>query len=186
MPTSLKDKVDIAQSVLTCIAILVGGLWGVNEYLEKKQQDRISKSFEIVGEFRKSEDSLRYGEFADSKDVSAILRNKLIKSTEKSAKIAELHTPELQGQLMRAIDRYENAVACVTTNHCDKNVLAAFLAHAANSWFVIGHGVILEIRERRNDVNYAADLETVRDWYCTLPESADHKRKKASWCKANR
>ena len=73
---SLKDNVDIVHSLVTCIAIVVGGIWGVSEYLEKKSQDRIGKSFEIVAKFRENEELRKYGEFEDSDDVIAILNDR--------------------------------------------------------------------------------------------------------------
>lgn len=185
MPASFKEKVEIAQSLLTCIAILVGGLWGVNEYLEKKNQDRISKSFEIMAEFRASEDFRHYGEFADSAAVSAILHDKLLKGAEKSDRIAKLHTAEVRNQLKRLIELYENAVVCVAVNHCDKKVIAAFMALDAHNTYVIGYGVIDELRTLHNDKHYADELLQVREWYCTLPEPANHKLKNASWCKGS-
>jgi len=183
MPTTVKEWVEVAQSLLTCIAILVGGIWGVNEYLEKKNQDRISKSFEIIAKFRSSEDSRNYGDFADSMAVNDILHDKRLKGSEKSKKIAMLHSNEAKKQLKRLIETYENAVVCVVVDHCDKNVIAAFMAPEAHSTYVIGYGVIKEQRELHNDQEYANELIQIREWYCTLPETIGHKLKRASWCK---
>jgi hypothetical protein len=185
VPVSLKEKVEIAQSLLTIIAILVGGLWGFNEYLEKKNQDRISKSFEIVDEFRASDDYRHYGEFIESGEVNGVLHDALLKGAGKSERIAKLHTDEVRGQLKRMIQTYENAVVCVEVNHCDKNVIAAFMAPEAHATYVVGYGVIKELRDLRNDREYANELVQLRGWYCTLPESANHKLKSASWCKEN-
>lgn len=183
MPTSLKEKLEIAQSFITILAIIIGGVWGINEYLEKKNQDRISKSFEIVAQFKESEDSRHYGEFVESKVVYEILHNKMLKAAEKSDRLAQLHTDELRNQLKRTIEIYENAVVCVTVKHCDKNVIAAFMASDAHATYVIGYGVIKELSDQRIDPGYADELVTIRDWYCSLPESADHKLKPVSWCK---
>lgn len=185
MPTSIKEKVEIAQSLLTIIAILVGGLWGMNEYLEKKNQDRISKSFEIVAEYRASDDLRRYGEFVESKAVNDILHDVLLKGVEKSERITKLYTDEVRNQLKRMVQAYENAVVCVMVNHCDKNVIAAFMAPEAHATYVIGYGVINELRDLRSDPEYANELVQIREWYCTLPESANHKLKRVSWCKEN-
>lgn len=185
MPTSLKEKVEIVQSILTSIAILVGGIWGVNEYLEKQHQDRISKSYEIVSEFRKNEDVVKYLEFSESTDVNSILHDKLLSAPEKSKKIAEIHKEDHRRQLKRIIGIYENAVACVISNHCDKSVIATFMAPVAHSTYVIGFGLIREIGESRNDISFSDELITVRDWYCTLPESASRKLGNASWCNSD-
>ncbi|MFA7268208.1 MAG: hypothetical protein WC073_02565 [Sterolibacterium sp.] len=182
MSASFKERLGIAQSLLTCVAIIVGGLWGMNEYLEKKNQDRISKSFEFVAKFRSSEDVRLYGEFADSIAATSVLRDKLLKATEKSQRITELHTDKERDQLKRTVEQYENAAVCVLVNHCDKNVIAAFMAKEANATYVIGYGVINKIRTARNDESYASELEQIRSWYCTLPESANHKLKSVSWC----
>ena len=183
MPSTVKERVEIAQSLLTCIAILVGGLWGVNEYLEKKNQDRISKSFEIVAKFRSSEEFRNYDVFADSMVINNILHDKQLKNTEKSEQITKLHTNEVKKQLKLLIEAYENAVVCVEVNHCDKHVIAAFMAPEAHSTYVIGYGVIKELRELYNYPEYANELVQVREWYCSLPEAIDHKLKYASWCK---
>lgn len=185
MPTSLKDRVEIAQSLLTCIAILVGGLWGMNEYLEKKKQDRISKSFEIMTEVRASDDFRRYGEFVESKAVNEILHDGSLKGGEKSERITRLHADEVRNQLKRTIEIFEYAVVCVKVNHCDKNVIAAFMAPDAHATYVYGNGVIRELRALRGDPEYADELVQIREWYCTLPESANHKLKRASWCREN-
>lgn len=183
MPISFKDKVQTVQSLLTCITIVVGGFWGANEYLEKKRNDRISKSFEIVREFRANDDVRRFGEFVDSPEVNAILHDKVLKGAEKSERIARLHTADNRNQLKRVIELYENAVICVAVNHCDKNVIAAFMASDAHAAYVIGYGVINELRALRSDQGYADELLQVRDWYCALPESSTHRLKSVSWCK---
>lgn len=182
MATSFKEKVEIAQSLLTCIAILVGGIWGGYEYLEKKNQDRIGKSFEMMAKFRASEDFRHYGEFADSTAVNEILHDKLLKGIEKSERITKLHTNKVRNQLKRLIELYENVVVCVMVNHCDKNVIAAFMAQEAHTTYVIGYGVIKELREQYSDPKYADELVQIREWYCTLSESSNHKLKSASWC----
>lgn len=185
MPTSLKEKVEIAQSLITIIAIIIGGIWGMNEYIEKKNQDRISKSFEVIAQFRASEDSRHYGEFIESNAVNEILHDKMLKGAEKSEQIRKLHTDKVRNQLKRMIEIYENAVVCVMVNHCDKNVIAAFIAPEAHTTYVIGYGVIKELSDQRIDPGYADELVTIRDWYCSLPESANHKLKQVSWCKEN-
>lgn len=183
MPIPFKDKVQTAQSLLTCITIVIGGFWGANEYLEKKKNDRISKSFEIVREFRASNDVKQFGEFVDSAEVNAILHDKVLKGVEKSERIARLHTADNRNQLKRVIELYENAVMCVAVAHCDRNVIAAFMASDAHAAYVIGHGVINELRGLRSDQGYADELLQVREWYCALSASANYRLKSVSWCK---
>lgn len=183
MPISFKDKVQTLQSLLTCVTIVVGGFWGANEYLEKKKNDRVGKSFEIVKEFRANDDVRRYGEFVESLEVNAILHDKLLKGAEKSERIARLHSAENRNQLKRVIELYENATICVAVAHCDRNVIAAFMASDAHAAYVIGHGVITEWRGLRTDQGYAEELLRVREWYCALSASADHRLKSVSWCK---
>ena len=100
---------------------------------------------------------------------------------EKSDRIVGLHSAEHRRQLMRLIDAYENAVTCVTANHCDKNVIATFMARDAHSAYVIGYGVIKKTAALRNDQNYGQELRVVREWYCALPDSGNG-LKVASWC----
>lgn len=182
MAVSLREKIRIAQSLLTSAAILVGGLWGMNEYLEKKTQDRISKSFEIIAEMRASKDFKQYGKFVVSTAVNAILNDKDLKGAAKTQALTKLHTEAIKDQFNNIVELYENAVICVSVKHCDKHVIAAFMAQDAHSIFVIGNGVIEEQSELRNDNTYASELLEVRGWYCTLPQEGEHRLKQVSWC----
>jgi hypothetical protein len=183
MSISFKEKAEIVESVLASIAILIGGVWGGIEYAERKNQERISKSFEIMAEFRESEDFRHYSEFTDSTKVNNILHNKSLNGTEKSKRIAKLHTDKVKNQLKSTIELYESAVVCVTVDHCDKNIIAAFASLSAHRAYIISYEVIEELRRQRNDRNYADELPQISKWYCTLPESVDHKLKPVLWCK---
>lgn len=181
---SFKTKVEIAQSILMMLALIIGGIWGVNEYLEKKSQDRISNSFVMLSEFRANNDLQHYSEFSESSAVNKVLHDGTLNGIEKSEHITKLHTKQKRGQLKRIIDLYENAFICVTVNHCDKKVIAAFMASRAHAAYVIGYGIITELRKQNNDPNYADELIQIRQWYCTIPEFINHKLNSATWCTA--
>lgn len=185
MPLSntIKDKVDIVHTLLSIIALLIGGTWGMNEYLDKKNQDRINKSYEVVARFKENGDVRKYEEFVESPEIDKLLHDQSLSGTKKSDKLAALHTDIVLKNLRRTIGQFEDAVVCVNAKLCDRDVIAAFLGEAASNTFVYSYTNIKNDRKNNMDARYAEELEIVRGWYCILPVSSQYKRKKHSWCK---
>lgn len=182
MTTTFQELVKTIQLLLSCIAILFGGIWGVNEYFEKKYQDRINESLQVVAKLKTSEEYQKYDAFIDSDPINDILHNNLLNGTEKSEQFAKLHTVEIKNQLRQLIDIYKDAVVCVAVNRCDQSAIAAFIAPQAHAINVYSNYVIRYLRERYGNPKYAGELVQVSKWYCTLPKSIGSKLEPALWC----
>ena len=177
---SAKTFTNIVSGLVGVAAILSGGLFALNEYLDSKDKVRIEHTLTFMTRWQSAplyEAQQRInGAWLDAfPELKGILT---VQDT--PARITDacdefvlrtIKTKSLEGDLAVIVDFFQGLSICAQRAICDESSVRAFFGSYARRFFRLHFAYITQIRQERNDPSFALDLETFASG---APSTTDH------------
>lgn len=147
---------NIAVSIVTMFAIVIGGVFGLVQYFDYKEEIRVKNSLAILDRYHNDE-VLK----SNIKVYSAWSENyenlmKLIKEDPSAEAyegfiLALVEKKDLPIEINTIFNLYDETVVCVYSNLCDKDTIDNYFRESARSFFHRFYPVVCNQRKRWND-----------------------------------
>lgn len=153
---------EVAGTWFTVIAVLFGGLFGIIEYIEYKETQRVDRALEFVSRYQSNDNfidahtniSLALDE--NLPKISTILKNPELSEVDLSVAYSSeiltmIENETLGPALEQLFNFYEQALMCKEMELCEAIVLENFLDNDAGSYTRTFYPYICSLREGWNN-----------------------------------
>lgn len=169
-PTLERTKIlsEIASTWLGILAIIFGGLFAVQQYLDKEKGEQVKEALNFLDRYhRESFSAARAALDVGWEKHDAEYQNfwKIPKTGNFDDKgfndfVVEVVVKEkLQQHLFRMIEFYEALDVCVERNICDRETCALLFKADARAYFNLHHSYISKMRIENNNLKFADGFE---------------------------
>ena len=160
---------EITGTWLSAVIMVIGGVFGIFQYLEHKRDVRIERSMNFVERFQdntvtlEARKNLSRSIDGQIDELNALLSNKVLKAKELSAlydaEIVKLVKQDtLTEHLKHIFTFYEQLVYCVEMELCDREVADMFFETEAKSLIRTFYPYICHIRKEWYDTEVYATI----------------------------
>lgn len=153
---NVEKRVNIAVSIVTIIAIISGGVFGVIEYLDYKKEIRIKNTIDLVNRYHSGhvlESKLRTDKVWNEMYPSLIE----LFSTDSSSEAYEgfvltiINKKNLNSPVSVLMGLFDETVVCIESDICDKETIDRYFLKSGRSFFNKYYPYICDQRSKWND-----------------------------------
>lgn len=159
--------VSIVQSSVTIVAILVGGVFGLVQYMDYKSSEKVNRSLTQLTKYSadgmvKSRESINEAWSDNLENLIELFKKN--KSDEAYSKfvIDVVSNNNLDNDVDKILRFYEESAVCVNSNLCDEETIRSFFQTDAKPFFNTFYPYICSQRKRWKDEKI---WETVQAFY---------------------
>lgn len=163
-----KDKSDAAASWTGILIVVIGGLFGLVEYFDKKDQWRTEKTMAIVERLHKAEPKQT---IQSLEEIWIANRDKIFQAMQENAKkpqpvkdlysmlvIELVESKKLQMKIFEAVDIYEEVAICASHEVCSISITLDMLGKEMTSFYNRWRPFISHYCKKTYNKRYAANL----------------------------
>ena len=156
---------DIVATWVGLVGLLVGGAFGLVQYIEKEQADRVKATMDLHSRFN---NSVIFDLHKRLTSVWADRLDQLVSQTESAAVTPDgwpkyVNTVVLEERLgpevAALVDFYEAVQICAENKVCDRSTAYAFFGVDARRFYLLHLPYIEQLRNKRKDLTYGRKLE---------------------------
>jgi hypothetical protein len=157
---TVKLHSDIISTWLSIIGIILGGGYGLYQYMEKEKGDRIATTLAFLERYNKSpvadaRERLENVWLDYDDEQLKILANKNTASTEHPKFVLGVIGSKQLGRDITTMESfYSSLEVCIENNICEESVAASFFANDAKSFFDQHYAFIDKTRKEHHNPDY--------------------------------
>lgn len=147
---------NIAVSVVTILAIFCGGIFGLVEYLDYKNNEKIKNSLNLVNRFQSGE-ILNERLKADSiwqdvyQELITIFKADASPEAYEGFVIAVISKKKMEKSINSMMGIYEETVICVESGLCDQDTIDHYFSKSGRTFFNKYYPYVCNQRKKWND-----------------------------------
>jgi hypothetical protein len=163
----VKTLSDIVSSWIGLVALIVGGVFAIVQYLDKEKADRVKTTLEFLQKFntapvvdaRKAVLSAWAG---NNERVALAVTHSASEPDTYPKLVAEIvKAKALYEPLITVIDFYDSLQICVETKLCDSSATTSIFQRDARVFFNVHYPFFIEQRKERVDPAFAEKLQAL-------------------------
>jgi len=162
-----KVRIEVITPIITTVALVVGGIYGLVEYRDHQREQRLEKTFGYVERFSSppiSDMRLRLAAFWVEHDDAIV--NALTTGSPNARAVAfhrvimeNIAEEKLEAEVEALLAYYEQVAQCTKLALCDSDTIDAMLKGYAAEFFHQFYPYVCDVRTRWRDDSMGAELE---------------------------
>ena len=165
-PDTAKGWPELLPPWITVGALIVGGIFAVQQYVEKKSDDRIKEAINFLDRYNREPFSIAHDRIeiaweANAKDEEKCKAAAGCVADFNSFLMGVIEKESLRSSVFVIVDFYSSLAACVDEGICDKSISKRFFRDEAASYFYRHYPLIMQEREQQKNTKFGAGLESI-------------------------
>lgn len=149
---------NVIVSIVTVLAIICGGIFGLIEYCDYKKSNRVKNSLDLVERYNKGE-TLKNRVITGvvwqglNEELVSLLKNNRSPEAYEGFVISVIIEKDLAKEVSSLMGFYEETAICVNAGICDANTINSYFSKSGRSFFNKYYPYVCSQRAKWNDTS---------------------------------